>query len=229
MHSRFIDLNADLGEGVAWELEVLPYISSANVACGAYAGSEKTTRKSVEACLDHKVQVGAHPGYPDQVNFGRRAFSEIGISYQELAESLNRQLSLIPEATYVKPHGAFYNETAKSQDETLADILIQLLKDHNLPLLGLPFTAHVQIADAAGVRFLKEGFIDRRYDENHQLLPRSEPNSIIYDRDEAIQQALRLAESCDSLCVHGDNHQAIELLASVRDALIREGYEIKPC
>lgn len=229
MDSKFIDLNADLGEGVAWELDVLPYISSANIACGAHAGSAEITRRSIEACLNHKVQIGAHPGYPDRENFGRRAFSETGISYPELVESLNQQLDLVPEAMYIKPHGAFYNETAKSQDNNLTDILVQLLRDYNLPLLGLPFTAHEQIADAAGVRFLKEGFIDRRYDENHQLLPRSETNSIIHDQDEAIQQALQLAKTCDSLCVHGDNQQAIELLASVKDALICEGYEIKPC
>ncbi|MBX3114177.1 MAG: LamB/YcsF family protein [Fimbriimonadaceae bacterium] len=229
MDSKFIDLNADLGEGVAWELEVLPYISSANIACGAHAGSAETTRRSIEACLNHKIQLGAHPGYPDRENFGRRAFSEIGISFPELVANLNQQLSLIPEATYIKPHGAFYNETAKSQDSSLTDTLVQLLRDYNLPLLGLPFTAHEQIANAAGVRFLKEGFIDRRYDENHQLLPRSEPNSIIHDQDEAIQQALQLTETCDSLCVHGDNQQAIELLASVKDALICEGYEIKQC
>lgn len=229
MDSKFIDINADLGEGVAWELDVLPLISSANIACGAHAGSPEITQKSIDACLNHKVQIGAHPGYPDKEHFGRRAFSELEISTTSIAESLSQQMTLVPEATYIKPHGAFYNDTAKSLNSKISNILIQLLQQTKLPLLGLPFTAHEQIAAAARVRFLKEGFIDRRYDENHHLLSRSEPNSIIHDLDEAIVQAKQLAESCDSLCVHGDNQQAVELLSSVRMALIQEGYTIRSC
>lgn len=228
MAIRTIDLNADLGEGVAWELSVLPLISSANIACGAHAGSPETTRISVASCLEHGIQIGAHPGYPDRESFGRRTFSELNFTAEALFESLTQQLSLIREASYIKPHGALYNESAQDADCAVSLVLIQLLCDAQLPLLGLPHTAHEQIADNAGVRFVKEGFIDRRYDSHHRLIPRSQPNSIIHEQQEAVDQALKLAATCDSLCVHGDNQQAVELLTIVRRALETEGYSIAP-
>ncbi len=232
-----IDLNADLGEGIAWEPELLQFISSANICCAAHAGSPEITRATVQSCLALGIRIGAHPSYPDPANFGRTSFTELEISIQTLHHSLKDQLSLIPESQYIKPHGAFYNDCGsvppvRSGEEKgpleITDALSQLLNQTHLPLMGLPHTNHESIAIAAQVPFIREGFIDRRYNENHQLLPRSNPDAIIHDHQEAIDQALRLAKTCDSLCVHGDNPNAPKLLAKVRQALEQDGYKIAP-
>ena len=269
---KIIDLNADLGEGIAWESELLPLISSANVCSGAHAGSPETTRATVEACLALGIRVGAHPGYPDRENFGRTSIANLKLTQNELNQSLKSQLALIPEANYIKPHGAFYNETSTGfhtvDPKLIADTmaggfpppdwgepapdlirgqggvesiqkmqallriqicLVSLLRDTKLPLMGLANnTPHKAAAQAANVPFIAEGFIDRRYGSDHRLLPRSNPDAIIHDHQEAIDQALRLAQTCDSLCVHGDNPNAPELLAKVRRALKQNGYTIAP-
>ncbi len=239
---KVIDLNADLGEGIAWESELLPLISSANICCAAHAGSPEITRATVESCLALGIRIGAHPGYPDPANFGRLPFQSLNITIQQLNESLNSQLALIPEATYIKPHGSFYNETLTIYPRPIPPLrggegeghpktttcLLDLLKATQLPLMGLAENpSHIGTAMAAQVPFIREGFIDRRYDDNHQLLPRSNLVAIIHDHQEAIDQALRLATTCDSLCVHGDNPNGPELLAKVRKALQDDGYTIK--
>ncbi|MFM9873871.1 MAG: LamB/YcsF family protein [Fimbriimonadaceae bacterium] len=239
---KVIDLNADLGEGIAWESELLPLISSANICCAAYAGSPEITRATVESCLALGIRIGAHPGYPDPANFGRSPFQSLNLTLQQLNENLKSQLALIPEATYIKPHGAFYNETSTKNPPTIppprggegeghpeiTTCLLALLKATKLPFMGLAQNSpHISTAMAAQVPFIREGFIDRRYGPNHRLLPRSNPDAIIHDHQEAIDQALRLATTCDSLCVHGDNPNAPELLAKIRKALEDDGYTIK--
>lgn len=263
---KIIDLNADLGEGMPHEQEILPLISSANICCGAHAGSLEITRTTVISCLRLGIRIGAHPGYPDPEHFGRRSISELDLTPLDILSSLESQILSIPQAKYIKPHGAFYNDTANGrlkkggfersapplplgedlgggietkstfhksaahseqyliQSIGALDILEQLLAHSDLPLMGLPQTSHQLIRK----KFIREGFIDRRYDNNHRLLPRSNPDAVIHDPKEAIDQALRLAETCDSLCVHGDNPSAPELLTKVRSALESSGYTIAP-
>lgn len=231
---KIIDLNADLGEGMPHEQEILPLISSANICCGAHAGSPEITRATVIACLRLGIRIGAHPGYPDPEHFGRRSISELELTPLEILNSLETQILSVPQAIYIKPHGAFYNDSStmwQTDEEpcyTSWLLLQDILFSTQLPLLGLANTPHEINSKATSVQFIREGFIDRRYDNNHRLLPRSNPEAIIHDSKEAIDQALRLAETCDSLCVHGDNPNAPELLTKVRSALESSGYTIAP-
>ncbi|MBA4291493.1 hypothetical protein C0431_00830 [bacterium] len=246
---KIIDLNADLGEGMPHEQEILPLISSANICCGAHAGSPEITRATVESCLQLGIRIGAHPGYPDPEYFGRQSFMTLKIKPGPLFNQMVKQTNLIPEAKYIKPHGAFYNDTASRayrydhlgakkykkikedyspKPDDIYNVLHASLIITKLPLMGLANTYHSQIARNAHVLFIPEGFIDRRYDNNHRLLPRSNPDAIIHEPQEAIDQALRLAKTCDSLCVHGDNPNAPELLTKVRQALENDGYTIAP-
>ncbi|ARU41678.1 hypothetical protein CCB80_11210 [Armatimonadetes bacterium Uphvl-Ar1] len=231
---KIIDLNADLGEGMPHEQEILPLISSANICCGAHAGSPEITRATVISCLRLGIRIGAHPGYPDPEHFGRRSISELDLTPLEILSSLETQILSVPQARYIKPHGAFYTESStmwQTDEEpcyTSWLLLQDILFSTQLPLLGLADTPHEINSKATSVKFIREGFIDRRYDNNHRLLPRSNPEAIIHDPQEAIDQALRLAETCDSLCVHGDNPNAPELLTKVRSALESGGYTIAP-
>jgi 5-oxoprolinase (ATP-hydrolysing) subunit A len=278
---KVIDLNADLGEGIAWESELLPLISSANICCAAHAGSPEITRATVEACLALNIRIGAHPGYPDPTNFGRKSLETLSIDSHELVVNLVRQVKLIPEAVYLKPHGALYNDSTSqnggrtnSKDEpdkniydplpvekyrpptseenfeivkgfvdyldstegsetnnsshSACHILTAILVKFRLPLMGLPFSYHEELAWFTHAPMIREGFIDRRYGPDNRLVPRSNPDALIHDHQEAIDQALRLATTCDSLCVHGDNPNAPELLAKVRKALEADGYIIAP-
>lgn len=249
---KAIDLNADLGEGMTWEGELLELVTSANVGCGAHAGSAETTRATVEACLARGIRVGAHPGYPDPRHFGRRTLHALGMKSRDVAHHLAKQVGLIPEAAYIKPHGALYNDSAtefggsrdpeanqalgeeddswQDMDDTLvpaAFLLKFVFVKYQLPLMGLPGTYHEEIAWFSGHPLIREGFIDRRYGENRLLLPRSHPDALILDPEEAADQALQLAETCDSLCIHGDNPESPKILAFVRGVLERSGYSVK--
>lgn len=278
---KVIDLNADLGEGMPQEPQILPLISSANICCGAHAGSPEITRATVKACLQLGIRIGAHPGYPDPEHFGRTSLLSLSMNSQQVLRNLISQVNLVSQATYIKPHGAFYNESStelggssqtsgtseskvyesretepyrKPTDEDMSPfmnylaqeirnnpheeiddaqfpasyILTAVLVKFRLPLMGLPFTYHEELAWFTHAPLIREGFIDRRYDNNHRLRPRSDPEAVIHDPKEAIDQALRLAETCDTLCVHGDNPNAPDLLAEVRQNLEDHGYIIKP-
>jgi UPF0271 protein len=222
---KTIDLNADLGEGSPLEPQLLPLITSANIALGAHAGSPSMTRSTAEECLQYKIAITAHPGYPDPAHFGRRDLNHLPITLNQLLTNLLQQLALLPQSTAIKPHGAFYNQSAQGHPEA-AKLLIAILIARKLPLLGLPHTHHERIARFARVPFRTEGFIDRRYQSDGTLTSRSDPNSIITDPREAADQAHKLAHDCDSLCIHGDSPNAPEILSFVREHLTRAGFRI---
>ncbi len=219
-----VDLNVDIGEGMPYDAPLLRFATSANVGCGAHAGSPRLTREVVLLCRDLGVVVGAHPGYPDRDTFGRTPWQDPWQAF----ESLLAQTELLADlgAAYLKPHGAFYNQSAEGGPA--AEVLEELLRRFGLPLLGLPGGEHEGVARRAGVRFAREGFADRRLLPNGMLAPRSEPGAVLTDPSAVCRNALDLAPQVDSICLHGDTPDCVGLAGAVRRALEEAGFEVAP-
>lgn len=219
-----VDINVDVGEGFAFDDQLLRIATSANVCCGVYAGDSGLTVETVEKCRALGVRVGAHPGFPDRETMGRGAFPlDDEPSRVALLRSLIEQCSLCPW-DYVKPHGALYNVTTKPGPATVP--LVAVLLHLGLPLMGLPGTHHEHIAFAAEVPFIREGFADRAYLPDGRLVPRTEPGAVLSDPAEITAQVLVMAERVDSICVHGDSPGCVEIAALLRSTLEKAGYEV---
>ncbi len=219
-----IDLNCDLGEGCSNDAALFPLIHSANIACGGHAGSPTIMLQSLQLAKQHGVRVGAHPGYMDREHFGRRELTIPADNlladcvYQIAAlEALARHCRL--RLAYIKPHGALYNQAQR--DSNIATVLIEVAQFFGLPLMGLPQSALAKAAQQAGVGYLAEGFADRKYLPNGQLVPRSEPNAMITDPIEAAQQVkhLQTMGQVETICVHGDQPNVITFLTRLRELL----------
>lgn len=225
-----IDLNADVAESPD-DLALLDVVTSANVCCGAYAGSEELMLDACERAAERGVVVGAQVGYPDRERFGRRPQEPTD---DELVATLREQLDLLAEVAdavgarvaYVKPHGALYNTVV--HDERQAAAVVDAVAPYGLPLLGLPGAASLRLATADGLQVVTEGFADRAYTPDGLLVPRSEPGAVLTDAASVADQALRLAPQVDSLCVHGDSPGALDLARAVRAALVDAGHEVVP-
>lgn len=208
-----MDLNSDLGEGIGNDSFIIPFITSANICCNEHAGNEIDILKTISLCKN--VTIGAHPGYSDRINFGRK---EIVLEQEQIYDIVISQVKWLQERAdvkYIKPHGALYNQGCKNKN--IADPINAVSKELKLPLLTLPNTYFDNQ--------FNEGFLDRRYDSKFQfLLPRSEKNSLINDPFEAFEQAMNL--NVHSFCVHGDNPKAIEFVEKVR-LLLEVKHEIK--
>ena len=247
-----IDLNADLGESyghwqVADEWRVLPLVTSASIACGFHAGDPLSMRASVAAAARLGVAVGAHPGYPDLLGFGRR---ELAATPDEITAYVLYQVGALAAVCraegarlrYVKPHGALYNRAAR--DRAAADAIAEgvRLADPSLVLLGLAGCAIVEAGQHAGLRTAGEAFADRAYLADGTLAPRARAGAVLVDEAQVVAQALGLvldgeartldgrtiAVRASSLCVHGDNPRAPELLTALRDALADRGVQVAP-
>lgn len=247
-----VDLNADLGEGFgelrrAADERLLDLVSSANIACGFHAGDAVTMRDTVRAATDRSVTIGAHPSYPDIPGFGRR---ELGLSPKQIKRHVEYQLRSLLDVcgavgarlSYVKPHGALYNRAA--WDPTAADAIVSAIinVERSLILLGLAGSEMAKAAERAQLPFASEAFIDRAYRPNGTLVPRSEPNAVLHDVQEAIDRALTLVRMnsiaandgsvvrivAQSLCVHGDNPESPAMLAALRSRLETGGVSITP-
>jgi UPF0271 protein len=224
-----VDLNADVGESYGrWQLgddaALMPFLTSANVACGFHAGDPLTLRRTVAAAAEHGVAVGAQVSYPDLAGFGRRAMDlapdelEADVLYQLGAlEGLARAAGT--QVRYLKPHGALYHRTLDDEAQAAAVVAALIAHGGALPVLTTAGSALAVIASAEGVRVVGEGFADRRYGDDGRLVPRSDPNALLTDPAEVAEQAVRLAETVDSLCLHGDTPGAPALARAVRDAL----------
>jgi UPF0271 protein len=227
-----IDLNADLGEGDPCDLELLGIVSSCNIACGGHAGDAETMRTTVLSALENDVSIGAHPSYPDREGFGRRSGYMSG---EELLASLTAQIgelnSLVIKAgarlTHVKPHGALYNDAVN--DRELADIIARAIGATvpDAAFVGLPESELQNSAVEHGLEFVAEGFIDRAYQENGQLVPRSEPGAVHNSLELVLPQAVSLVGKVDTLCIHGDTPGAADAAAAVRHELEMQGVEIR--
>ncbi len=231
MPDRFIDLNCDLGEGCAFDRELMPLISSANVACGAHAGDPDTMCATLAAAAEHGVAVGAHPGFFDREHFGRR---ELERSEQEVFQDGVYQIGALAglaqacglSVRYVKPHGALYNMACR--DDAYARPVLRAVQLFNLPVLGLP-ASRLRALSADRVRFVAEGFADRRYQLDGSLVPRSRPDAFVTDIDEVLHQVdwLISERGVETICVHGDNPQALAFVRELRAGLIRQGFTIR--
>lgn len=221
---RRVDINVDVGEGFAFDDELLRIATSANVCCGAHSGSVELSLETAEKCRSLGVRVGAHPGFPDRTTMGRGAFPlDDEPSRVALLRSLMEQCA-VASWSYVKPHGALYNATTRPGPATVP--LVAVLLHLGLPLMGMPGTHHEHIAFAAEVPFIREGFADRAYLPDGRLVSRTEPGAVLSDPDEIAAQVLVLAERVDSICVHGDSPGCVEIAALVRSTLERAGYEV---
>jgi UPF0271 protein len=247
-----IDLNADLGEGFGrWRLgdddALLNLVTSANVACGFHAGDPTTLFEVCRAAAAAGVAVGAQVGYHDLVGFGRRF---VDVAPADLTADVVYQIGALDalaraagtRVTYVKPHGALYHavSTHEGQARAVVDALVGL--DPGLALLGLPGSALLRRAGAAGVRTVLEAFADRAYRADGSLVPRGEPGAVLHDPEEVAARAVRMvvegvvvAEdgtglrlAPESICVHGDSPGAVSMATAVHDALEAAGVRVAP-
>lgn len=242
-----IDFNCDLGEGCGGDAAIIPWISSANIACGAHAGDESTIRETLRLCRQHGVVAGAHPGYDDREHFGRR---ELDLSPQDVSRLITTQLERITAIAreegvvlkHVKPHGALYNRSAR--DDTVAAAIAMAVRDFDpaLVLVGLSGSASTRAAEAIGLRVAHEVFAERGYGSHGQLLPRGTPGAVLASLDDALAQARELAFHsrvraddghwlvlrADTLCLHGDRADAAAFARALRKGLAADGVDILP-
>lgn len=241
--SEQIDLNCDLGElegdaGLRLDLAILPWIHSANVACGAHAGSPDRMKRLANACRDLSVAFGAHPGYPDRANFGRRVMpmtnSEIGeMILQQLELSLLVAKSAGVSLSHVKPHGALYNLAAVDYEIalTVAEAVRALAPD--VWLFGLSGSCLIDAGRELGLRTRSEIFADRNYQADGTLVPREHSEAVLHDADLVIQRAVTMVQhqqvtsidgvriplKAETICLHGDTLDAVNLARRLRTEL----------
>jgi 5-oxoprolinase (ATP-hydrolysing) subunit A len=224
--ARVIDLNADVGEGMDGDLELLGLVTSASVACGFHAGDAATMRLVCAEAVERGVAVGAHVGYRDREGFGRRA---VDVPAATVAAETVEQIRALQEAggrvAYVKPHGALYHRA--SVDAECAAAIVSAVD--GLPVLAAPGSALLAQARAAGVEAVAEGFIDRAYAPDRSLVPRGDEGAVL-GADDAVRQALSIARDrldVRSLCLHGDTPGALELARRVVSELEATGVELR--
>ena len=226
-----IDLNCDLGEGIGNDLELLPLVSSINIACCRHAGSPDQVLELLQHAKNCKLNVGVHPGFNDPENFGRL---ESNLSeHQIFAECLFQVGALIALAdfahiklSHLKPHGALYHQASKSK--TLADKIISIAERFQLAILGPP-NSELQYSSKGKVPFISEGFADRQYQANGTLVPRNHPNAFIHDPIASALQAQKLVQTMgiQTLCIHGDQPDAFHFVQKLRCQLELRGIEIR--
>lgn len=226
-----VSLNIDLGELPDEPEEFYSLATTVNIACGGHAGNHETMARAVELAKRSGAKIAAHPSYPDRENFGRKSRP---MTILRLAHSLKYQISTLlyvanqrgANVIAVKPHGALYHDAASSGYiaeilVTTVEYLMEVTPGLHCVIVGPPNGFLKEISQARPIRYLNEGFADRNYLPNGELVPRSEPNALIEDPREAAKQAVRLAQSdsFDTLCVHGDTPSALEIARAVRRAL----------
>jgi 5-oxoprolinase (ATP-hydrolysing) subunit A len=241
-----VDLNADVGEGMD-DAKLLPYVTSANVACGVHAGDPVTMDQTVEMALTQGVRVGAHPGYPDRQNFGRVL---VEMSADEIENLVVYQVAALEgfvrsrggRMTHVKPHGALYHSGAEFPDvaRAIAEGVRRVGTD--LVLVGAAGSMLIGAGQEAGLPVAKEAFADRRYRADGTLVPRGRPGAVIVDPEEAAEQAVGLARDgivvaedssrlsirADTICLHGDTPGAVEIARKIHERFRTAGIRIAP-
>lgn len=246
-----VDLNCDMGESfgayqMGTDLQIMPLVSSANIACGFHAGDPGVMHKTLAAAVAQGVAIGAHPGLPDLVGFGRRTMQ---ITPQEAYDMVVYQVGALAgfakaagvSLHHVKPHGALYNMAAK--DRELADAIARAVRDIDVSLVlyGLAGSELIRAGEAAGLKVASEVFADRSYQADGSLTPRSQPNALLESDEEAVQQVLTMvtekrvkavtgewvALEADTICIHGDGAHALSFANKVKAALQQAGVEIK--
>jgi UPF0271 protein len=249
--SRSIDLNCDLGEydneeGERREAAILPHVSSANIACGVHAGDASVMRRTMRAAAESGLALGAHPSLDDRPNFGRL---ELPVTADEVYELTVYQVGASAamartaglRLNHVKPHGALYNMAAR--DRILADAVAQAVRDLDpgLVLYGLSGSHLIGAGEALGLECASEAFADRRYNADGTLAPRSDPDALIHDVQEAATQVLSMVEEgvlrardgsevrvhAETVCIHGDAPHAAQFAQRLGNALAEAGIELR--
>jgi UPF0271 protein len=242
-----LDLNCDLGEDAGHDAELMPLITSANIACGAHAGDEATMRETCLLAWQHGVAIGAHPGFADREHFGRR---ELPVTPRQVADLVFDQTRLLQEIAlgcggqvrHVKVHGALYNMAAR--DPALARAVAEATReaDPRLVLFALAGSHLMTAGRECGLAVASEVFADRTYQADGSLTPRTVPGAVIADVEQALQQVrqmvtdrtvtavngVRVPIRADTVCLHGDGAQAVLFARRLRAALEQAKIEIKP-
>ena len=246
-----IDLNCDLGEreelAAAVQDQLLGSVTSANIACGGHAGSEALMRLTCQQALRHGTAIGAHPGYADRANFGRLALQ---LPLADVEASVERQIRALLQVagecgavvTYVKPHGALYNQAARDGELAVCIARAAARVDPGLALMGLAGSGMLAVWREAGPRVIAEAFADRRYAADGSLRSRSHAGSLLDDPEQAAEQAVRIAMHgevvaldgsivrvpAQTLCIHSDTPGAAEIARVVRKRLEEVGVSVRP-
>jgi UPF0271 protein len=237
-----IDLNCDMGENIGNDEDIMPYITSANIACGFHAGDEMSMRATIRLAKQYGVAVGAHPGWKDMEGFGRR---EMSLGPEEVETLILDQIGALAaiaksegvEMRHIKPHGALYNQAAK--DKVLANAVAGAVKRFSaeLILVGLTGSDLIGAGIEVGLNVANEGFPDRNYNPDGTLVSRKEPHAMIMSPEEVAKHALDLIQNgilfgqdpmkVDTLCLHGDHPHAVQNAKLVREALEKSQIEIE--
>ncbi len=231
MKKLIIDINVDVGEGVNNEAELMPYMSSCNIACGGHAGDETTMRRIVKLAISNNVKIGAHPAFPDKDNFGRKTMH---ISHADLYTSVKKQIRTLLKVLrdehavlqHMKPHGALYN--LAMIDKNIAGVIIEVVKSIAMPIkLFVPYNSVIaNLAMQEHIPIVYEAFADRNYNSDLTLVSRNEKNAIITDADELFDHVSRIffhnkvksikgkdiEIKANTFCIHGDNPNAVKLI-----------------
>jgi len=238
IYMQNIDINCDLGEGMNNDEAIMPFINSANIACGYHAGDEDTMMRTVELALKHNVHIGAHPSFLDRENFGR---TDIRLPLSEVYDLVSKQINILKDIVksfgttlhHVKPHGALYNMAARAKP--LAAVIALAVKDadEKLKLYGLSGSHLINEAKKIGLKSASEVFADRTYQDNGFLTSRLKQGALISDTDKALQQVLQMIKEgtvvtisgktipiiAETICIHGDNEHAVEFAKAIHQAV----------
>lgn len=228
-----LDLNADLAEGAGTDAALMAVVTSANVCGGVHAGGPREIRDAVALAARHGVAVGVHPGFDDRDDFGRREFADPPahlaalLAYQVGGVVAVGRLAGVP-VTFLKPHGALYHQACR--DERFARPVAAAGLLNGLAVVGLPGSVLAGVCGELGVRFVPEGFADRRYRGDGSLVPRSDPDALLTDPAAAVDQIEGLVRDhgVRTVCVHGDSPGAVAFARAVRDGIAARGFRLKP-
>jgi UPF0271 protein len=230
---KTIDLNADIGESMPYDEEILKYVSSCNIACGGHIGDETSILKTIDLAIQNQVKIGAHPSYPDQSNFGRIS---VDISIEKLLSSIDKQLKLFEKCikkrnsnwSHIKFHGALYNDLIIDKEKSIA-IANYLKREYSDKILFIPPNSEIKRIASKTLKTKIEGFADRAYNSDLSLLSRRLPNAVLNDKETVINQVkllvingkVRTIEGLtkqlkvETICLHGDTPKALELIKEI--------------
>lgn len=246
MQNRIIDINADVGEGLGNEAQLMPYISSCNIACGGHAGDIDTIKTVLELAVKHHVKVGAHPSFPDSLNFGRRVMEMSCVAlYTSILEQIKMLVHVLDDLHmplhHVKPHGALYNLAA--MDEKTANVIIEVMKTSmSHTKLYVPYNSVISdLAIKNNIPIVYEVFADRNYNDDLTLVSRSERNAMIDDANAMFEHVSSMffkgkvkteahnykSIKAETFCIHGDNTRSVELLKALVNRLKLEGISVR--
>ena len=241
-----VDLNCDMGEGMPNEALIMPFISSANIACGYHAGDAATMQQTLELALQYDVAIGAHPSFPDKENFGR---TNMHFPATDVCDMVKEQIQALAGIAakynyplhHIKPHGALYNMAAK--DEALATAICKAAfeTDKNLLIYAQSGSKLTTVAHSMGLKTCNEVFADRTYQDDGTLTPRAQPNALLENEDAVAMQVLQMVmqqsvTSIDgktipvkagTICIHGDGEHAVEFARCIYELLYLNNVSIK--